>query len=208
MSGEPTAPSSRPAVRMHQTHDASGAPASAEYLEHLPPAPLPITVGSTAMRFLSALNPSRSDREFVYFYTDPTRGSGWLELEGFRPGDADRVQELVRMEEIVRVVGAEPRKNADLAVGRALVLRANNPWVIITYATLIIGLGVWLLATSVLNPTSPAAAGVGLFFAIAFIILGGVLAFLTQKRVGWWHRARAEARRGGEKMPPDLVVWS
>ena len=160
------------------------------------------------MRFLAPLNPSRTDREFAYYYSDPARGSGWLELEGFTPGDAERVQELVRMEEIVRVIGPEPRKNADLAVGRALLLRANNPWVIIAYATVIIGVGLWVLAGTVLNPSNLAAAGVGLFFAIAFIVLGGILVFLTQRRVGWWHRARAEARRGGESMPPDLVVWS
>ncbi|MCU1447078.1 MAG: hypothetical protein JWP54_2736 [Cryobacterium sp.] len=112
---------------MHQSHDAAGVPAPAEFLEHLPPAPLPITVGSSAMRFLAPLTPSRTDRKFAYFYSDPARGSGWLELEGFRPSDAERIHELVRMEEIVRVVGAEPRKNADVAYGNALIFGSNNP---------------------------------------------------------------------------------
>jgi hypothetical protein len=205
MSEEPTARANRPAIRMHQTHDASGVPAPAEFLEHLPTPEFIITIGSATMRFLSPLNPSRSDRDFVYFYSDPARGSGWLELEGFSPADARRVQELVRMEEIVRVVGPEPRKNVDLAVGRPLLIRANNPWIIIAYGTAIIGLGLWVF---VQVNDRPALFGVGLFFSIVFVILGGILVFLTQRRVGWWHRARVEARRGGESMPPDLATWS
>jgi hypothetical protein len=157
------------------------------------------------MVFLGPLNVSRSDRPHTYFYSDPARGSGWLEIEGFRPGDADRVHQLVRMEEIVRVVGAEPRKNHDYAFGNALILRANNPWIMIGVGLAIIGFGVWILANLSL---SPAVAGVAAFFAILFIILGGILIFLTRKRVGWWHRARAEVRRTGEPLPSDLAVWS
>ena len=57
MSTAPATEATRPAVRMHQTHDASGAPAPAEFLEILPTNAVTETVGSSAMRFLATLNP-------------------------------------------------------------------------------------------------------------------------------------------------------
>ena len=156
------------------------------------------------MRFLSPLNPSRTDRDFVYYYSDPARGSGWLELEGFKPSDAERIQELVRMEEIVREVGPEPRKNADLAVGNALIVKSNNPWIIITWSSALFGLGIYAL---VWIPTYPDLIVLYAITGGLIMALGLVLGILTARRVPWWHRARRYAVKDGETMPSDLSVW-
>lgn len=206
MSAEPPTGPSRPAVRMHQTHDASGAPAPVEFLEILPTNHITETVGSSAMRFIAPLNPSRSDRENTFFYLDPARGSGWLQLEGFRRGDAERVYDLVRMEEIVRVVGAEPRKNPDYLLGNALVLRANNPWIMIGWAGALFALAVFGLTFIPIHPHLTV-----LYLVVAALLMGGAVTIwilLARARVGWWHRARRYVRQSGETMPPDLRVWS
>ena len=205
MSEESTAPASQPAVRLHQTHDAAGAPAPAEFLEYLPPAPLLVKRGTAAMSFLAPLNPSRTDREFAYFYSDPARGSGWLELEGFGYTNSKRVQENVWMEEIERAVGKQPRRNADTPVPHAFIPRYNNPWIFVAMGAMPFALGAWTLPRLGEQPATAVLAGVvvGLL-----MLLGGTLAFVNlRKRVPWWHRARRYARENGA-MHPDLAVWS
>jgi hypothetical protein len=204
MSGEPTAPASRPAVRLHQTHDAAGTPAPVEFLQILPRAPIQTTVGASAMTFLEPLNVTRSDRPHTYFYDDPERGSGWLEIEGFRPGDADRVHQLVRMEEIVRVVGAEPRKNHDYALGNSVMLRANNPWIMIAVGGMLFFAGVYAL---IYIPVHPDLTVLYLVTAVVLMSLAIALWVLVGRaRVGWWHRARRHVRESGERMPDDLRI--
>jgi hypothetical protein len=198
------APTQR-AVRIHQTHDASGTPAAAEFLEYLPAAPLLIKRGTAAMSFLRPMNPSRSDREFTYFYTDPARGSGWLELEGFGSQDAKRVQENVWMEEIERKVGQQPRRNADTHIPHALAPRFNNPWMFVAMGAMPFVLGAYILPRLNEQPATAVLAGV---IVGVLMILGAVLAFVNlRKRVPWWHRARRYAREHGP-MHPDLEVWS
>jgi hypothetical protein len=205
MSEAPTPVPNQPAVRIHQTHDASGTPAPAEFLEFLPPAPLLITRGSAAMRFLAPMNPSRTDRDFSFFYTDPARGSGWLELVGFARPDAQRVQENVWMEEIERAVGKQPRRNADSHIPHAFAPRYNNPWFFVATGLLPFALGAWVLPRLSEQPATAALAGV---VVGVLMLLGAVLAFVTlRKRVPWWHRARRYARDHGA-MHPDLEVWS
>lgn len=195
----------RPSIRLHQTHDASGTPAPDEFLEILPPAPIHIPTGAFSMRFLAPLNPSRTDRELAYLYSDPTRGSGWLELEGFGDRDARRVQEMVWMEEIERVVGTQPRKNPDTRVPQALAPRYNNPWVYVVWGLLVIGLGLYVFSTRALHPE---AVVFGTVISLLLMTMGATLIVVTaRKRVPWWHRARQHSRQSGE-LHPDLEVWS
>jgi len=206
MSTAPATEATRPAVRMHQTHDASGAPAPAEFLEILPTNAVTETVGSSAMRFLATLNPRRADRENTFFYSDPARGSGWLQIEGFRPSDADRVYQLVRMEEIVRVVGPEPRKNPDYLLGNAFILRSNNPWIMIALGVVIFGLSLYGLSYISVYPHLA-----WLYIGLAAVLMGLAITIwvvLGRQRVGWWHRARRSVRETGETMPDDLRIWS
>ena len=189
---------------MHQTHDASGSPAPTEFLQILPQNHITETVGSSAMKFLAPLNPSRSDREHTYLYTDPLRGSGWLQLEGFRRGDADRVYQLVRMEEIMRVVGPEPRKNPDYLLGNSFIMRANNPWIMNIVGAVLFGLGIYGL---VYIPVYPHLAVLYLVMSAILIALAVAMWILMgRQRVGWWHRARRHVRESGERMPDDLKI--
>lgn len=188
-------------VRIFQTHNAAGAAETAEYVQVIHHRTAN-TLGSDAMVFLRGMNPTQTEHRGVFLYNDPVRGSGWLRLERFASWDADRIQELVRMEEIARVVGQEPLRPADLSFGNALVLRTNNPWVMFTIAavTVLCGVGIFSAIPRV------ASGGTALVIMGILLILVGIAAAVTAAiRLPWWRRARQHARDQGGKMPSDLT---
>lgn len=187
-------------VRIVQTHDASGAPAPAEYLQTVYNVTAS-TLGFDAMTFLRPLSPTRTTDPLVFYYTDPGRGSGWLRLEGFAPEDAQRIHELVQIDEISRVVGSDPTPKDDLTVGRGALLRSNNPW-----AFIVLGAVIALFPAVMWVRSPPAAENVpGYLVMVAImVILGGVLLVYGIIRARWWHRARRYAKETGQTLPPDL----
>ena len=195
-------PVGRNTIRLFQTHDAAGRPAPAEFTQVITHRSVN-TLGSDAMLFLAPLHPRRTAHAGVFTYTDPQRGSGWLRLEEFGRGDADRIQELVHMEEIVAVVGPEPRRNTDLRYGNALVLRTHNPWVMY-------GMGVVSLLCA-LGMISATLRGFSVGETTALVVMGGIfillsLAFFVRAsiRLPWWTRARRYAREHGGVLPADI----
>ncbi|MET0990199.1 MAG: hypothetical protein ABWY54_06100 [Glaciihabitans sp.] len=196
-----TAPVSDNTIRLSQELDAAGRPAPAEFFYQVHHTTAN-TLGSDAMIFLAPLNPRETATPGVFTYTDPQRGSGTARLEGFSLIDAQRIQELVRMQAIEAAVGPEPLKNPDLELGNALVLRSNNPWFFLVFGLIVLGFAIWLLS---------AAAGVGdkgAVYTTMGIILGAgsiVLFVIAAIRAPWWRKARAEARKDGGPLPPDLT---
>jgi len=189
-----------PSILILQTHNAAGQPAPARFEQVVDQRSIN-TLGSDAMDFLRPLNPRQTAVPGVFTYVDPLRGSGELRLQRFSPVDAQRVQELVRMSEISAAVGQEPFKPADIAVGRALVVRTNNPWVLIGFGAVLLVFGVVLLAL---------AGGAGAN-SVAYAIMGALLALVAVAliivglvRAPWWHRARDHARQNGGELPPDI----
>jgi hypothetical protein len=194
----------RNTVRIFQTHNAAGAPAPAEYVRVIHHNSV-ITLGSEAMEFLAPLNPTQTEHPGVFRYTDPANGSGSLRLEEFATSDAARIQELVRMEEINRVVGTEPFRPADLAVGNALVLRTNNPWIMFTFAAVSIGCGCAALTTPFRFPLGTGETTAIVLMSVLLMGLGIVLAVRSTIQLRWWRRARQLARAQGGPMPTDLT---
>ena len=114
--------------------------------------------------------------------------------------------QLVRMEEIVRVVGPEPRKNPDYLLGNAFILRSNNPWIMIALGVVIFGLSLYGLSYISVYPHLA-----WLYIGLAAVLMGLAITIwvvLGRQRVGWWHRARRSVRETGETMPDDLRIWS
>jgi hypothetical protein len=191
----------RNTIRIFQTHNVAGEPATAEYTRVIYHGSVN-TLGSDAMLFLRPLNPRQTEQPGVFYYTDPTHGSGWLRLEHFSTGDATRIQELVRMEEITRVVGKEPLRNADLAIGNAMVVRTNNPWVALTFASVVIVMGI--MTFTAIPRADDWAIAIGIMGAL-LILVGIALVITSSIRLPWWRRARRYVRSKGEKLPPDIT---
>lgn len=153
------------------------------------------------MDFLRPLNPRQTAVPGVFAYVDPLRGSGELRLQAFSPADARRVQELVRMHEISAAVGQEPFKPADIAVGSALVVRTNNPWVLIGFGAVLLTFGIILLSVT---GREEATALVGVIMGVLMVLVAVALIVVGLIRAPWWHRARDYARRNGGELPPDI----
>jgi hypothetical protein len=191
-------------VRIFQTHDASGVPAQAVYVEVISDRSL-TTLASDTVKFLAQLNVTQTEHVGVFRYNDPARGSGWLRLERFRTPDIQRVQELVRMEEITRVIGRQPMRPADSRYGRSMVLPTKNPWAMLAYS--VFG---FLAGIAVFTGGLAAASNLAELIAIGvmgFILLlvSIALAVIGVIRIRWWQRARAYVRQQGTPMPPDLT---
>lgn len=183
-----------------QTHDAEGRVAPARF-EQVVERLSVTTLGSDAMDFIRPLNPRQTSVAGVFDYLDPSRGSGELRLHAFPAADAERVQDLVRMHEISQAVGREPFAPADLAVGRAIVLRTRNPWVLFGFGVVMMIFGILFFALAGgVGANGPVYVIMGVLMtlvALALIAVGLV-------RAPWWHRARDFARQNGGDLPPDI----
>jgi hypothetical protein len=200
-------PAPKPArntVRILQTHNAAGAPAPAEYVRVIHHNSIN-TLGSDAMEFLAPLNPTQTEHPGVFHYNDPAHGSGWLRLEEFPTSDASRIQELVRMAEINRAVGKEPFGTPDLAIGNALVMRTNNPWIMFTIAAVSTLCGLAALTTPFRFPLGTGETIAIVVMSVLLIGLGVLLAVRSAIQLRWWRKARAVARAQGGPMPSDLT---
>jgi TM2 domain-containing membrane protein YozV len=186
-------------IRVVQTHDASGAESPAEF-EQVITNVTASTLGWDAMTFLRPLNPVRTADPLVFTYSDPTRGSGWLRLEGFAPSDATRIHELVQVDEISRAVGADPIPKDDLTLGRGALLRTNNPWFMVVLGIVLALFGFVIFGF----PQGNVDRVVSTVLGVLLLIAGLAVTVVGIIRTIWWHRARAYAKSTGQALPPDL----
>ncbi len=186
-------------VRILQTHDSAGADAPAEY-ERVVTNTTASTLGWDAMTFLRPLTPTRTADPLVFSYVDPEQGSGWLRLEGFAPADVQRIGELVQIEEISRVVGHDRIPKDDLTIGRAALLRTNNPWFMLPLGIVIAVMGV-LVAAFPQNGADPVVSAV---IGIPLVLTGVAVTVVGIIRTIWWQRARNYAIKTGQTLPPEL----
>ena len=192
-------PVERNTIRMFQTHNAQGEPAPAEYVQVIPEGGIH-PLGTHTMRFLAPLSPRQTNNAGVFSYTDPARGAGWLRLEEFSRIDAARIQELVRMEEITAVVGAEPLRNADVRFVNAIAVRSHNPWVIVVFACVLLGFGILLFSSAFSREQTVGYIVLGSLFSL----VAAALFVQASIRLPWWHKARRYARENGGDLPSDL----
>jgi hypothetical protein len=194
----------RNTVRIYQTHNASGSPAQAQFVEVISNASL-TTLASDTVKFLSPLNVTQTEHVGVFTYSDPARGSGWLRLERFRTPDIDRVQDLVRMEEITRVIGRQPLRPADSRYGRSMVLPTKNPWAMLVYSVFGFIAGIAVFGGGLAAASNFAELIAIVVMGFILILVSIALAVIAVIRVRWWERARAYVRQQGIPMPPDLT---
>jgi len=191
--------SDRYRIRLFQTHNASGSAEPVEFTETIRPGIL-YTVASDTMIFLGPLTPTQTATPGVFFYTDPARGRGWLQLENFGTGNTARIQEYVQMAEIERALGRQPLRAKDIAYGNSQVLRSNNPYFFFGFGIVLLGLVIFMLT----NAHSSIPLGLIIGTVGLFLVLSAVLFVYGAIKVTWWHNARRYARKNFGTLPSDL----
>ena len=198
-------------IDIYQTHDLNGEPAPQQFrevLEHK----LGVPESEMFRRCLSPLRPSlivplgtadpyATDSSKSYHYSDPLRGSGWLRVNFFEQHTGYRVDELVKMEEIKRTVGPDPRRIVqDINQGLFLFIRAASPWVQIAMG-LFLCVFVPLIMLVIRNPYTAGSRGpddtslvvVTTVFMVLFMALGAFVGWVGASRLSWWMKARSHA---------------
>ena len=200
-----------PAFLIHQTHDAAGAPAPAEYRRDFPARLLPVR---ELYGFLATLNPRPTSEPGLFLYADAGVGSGTVHAVGFGYSDARSIQGYAVMREIDAAIGIAqpPRWDGSPAVLAHRRLY-RNPWIMagITLAFGLAFLGILIFCVARLSlgfgpyiATDLAAAA----FSLLFIALAVIAMRQFVRRIRWWSPARAHALSTGRPVPPDLELFN
>lgn len=192
---------------VHQTHDAAGQPAPAEYALDV----IDRAGRATSENLLDALRPlapRETGRSGSYWYRD-ARGVGWIEVTGVGTIALRELDDAIRTIEIGENLG-EPEvfRQENLGFGSAIVPRTTNP-----YFLMLVGAGfplffIGFLIRAVMIGEEPAVFA---FLGIMLAIVGPIGVWLIvqgARRRSWWHRAREEARRMGRTLPEQLRIWN
>jgi hypothetical protein len=184
--------------------------ASAEFVQTIVPKssqPVP----EALREFMLPLRSSRTSRSGVYFYDDPERGAGRLEVVGVSGYDLPRVDEMVHLMEINRKLGIEDPARVPDAPGwtTAFVISNRSPWIRILVGLFFLAVGVGMLTLTLAFPAIDAFTRIGMPILCSVVILGGLWSLWSDaRRLPWWMKARAQAKRDGGRLPEELRVWS
>jgi hypothetical protein len=200
-----------PAFLIHQTHDASGAPARAEYVRDFPARLLPVR---ELYDFLATLNLRPTNEPGLFSYADPRVGRGTVHAVGFGYSDAKGIQNYAVMRDIDAAIGIAqpPRWDGSQAVLAHRRLY-RNPWIMagITLAFGLAFLGILIFCAARLSlgvgpyvATDIAAA----LFSLLFVVVAVIAMFQFVRRIRWWTPARAYALSTGRPVPPDLELFT
>ncbi|QIK63857.1 hypothetical protein G7068_12130 [Leucobacter viscericola] len=197
-------------LRIFQTHDAAGEPAPAEFVQTIVPKnsqPEP----EALREFMLPLRPSRTSRSGVYFYDDPARGSGRLKVVGASGFDLPRVDEMVHLMEINRKIGMEDPARVPDVPGWVVpfVISNRSPWIRILIGLFFLFPVSLMLSVPLLVPEFSLFTKIGSLILGFALLVGLVWSFWTNvRRLPWWVKARAQAKRDGGPLPEELRVWS
>jgi len=200
-----------PAFLLHQTHDASGAPAPAEFVRDFPGSVLPVR---ELYDFLATLNLRPTTEPGLFAYADARVGRGTVHAVGFGYSDATAIQNYAVMREIDAAIGIAqpPRWNGSPAVlaHRRLF---RNPW-IMAGLTLAFGLGflgllIFCVARLSLGIGPNVATDIAAaLFSLLFVVVAVIALIQFVGRIRWWSPARAYALSTGRPVPPDLELFN
>lgn len=195
-------------IRFLQTKNADGESAQSEYVQEIFYEGLR-SVAESAFDNLKHLRPRETDHPGIFQYVDSKRGSGTFRIEHFNPLDADKLRQLLRMQEISDAIGKkDPHRSEELSFGASVVPRTSNPFFQITLGVVSIGISAWGIAIMV----NSFDGTVGYYFAfgvlVALCLFGILILWVGAKRVRWWTAMRAEVRRRGVAMPEQLRFWN
>ena len=203
-----------PALLIHQTHDASGAPAPAEYRHDFPNIVVNLLTMQPVYQFLAPLNILPTQWPNVFSYTDPAHGRGLIELWGFDARACKGVADYGVMREIDAAIGmSEPSRWDGRQPGFGQPRPFKNPWIMSTLAVGItlfgIGLALFSFVLEILDPVrNDATLVLGVVFGAVFVGLGILLLVMHGRRIAWWTRARAYLRSTGREIPEDLHLFN
>ena len=194
-------------VLVHQTHDPQGVPAPAEYVIDRD-VQLARAVSETVLDAIRPLTPRETGRPGVYAYRD-ARGSGWLEITGVSQISIGEIDDAVRTLEIEERLGEpEVGRLENLGFGTTMIPRTTNPYFLMAVGAIIPLFFIVFLVRAVLIGEE---VGIFIFLGLMLALAGPVGVWLIvqgARRRGWWHRARAEARRMGRTLPEHLEIWN
>ena len=199
-----------PAFLIHQTHDASGAPAPAEYRREFPSGLVSMLTMQPVYHFLAPLNVLPTGQPGFFSYSDPAVGRGTMHAVGFDQYAGRGIENYVLTREIDAAIGiSEPTRWDGRQSGLGSPRPFKNPWISTAGAVAIIlaslGFAAYALLLELLDPVrADAVLVVSLVFAFIFIGLGTVLLIQHVPRIRWWMRARAYLRSTGRAIPDDL----
>jgi hypothetical protein len=195
-------------IRLFQTTNVAGEPAADEFVREVRYEGLR-SLTETVMDFLRPLSPRETEHPGVFWYTDPSSGSGWLRMEQFRAVNVDEVTQAVRVLQIDAAIGqSEPVRQEVLSFGNAVVNRTTNPYFKILFGVAVLALMAFAVVRMV--QTGGGSAGTVVVIVILAAVSVPCIVLIVQglRRRAWWHRARAEARRQGVSLPDQLKTWN
>lgn len=194
-----------PAVRIFQELDASGAPSPIEFLQPIP-SRFPRTSAQVVFEYLQRLQLARTERNGVYRYSDPGRGSGWLRVEGVGPILLDDLERQVEVLVVSQRIGASDPHQQPEFFGQSTVIRSSNPHIQIGIGVVLATTGALLVFAAFASRAPIAAMIVLLVFGVLIFAGATAVIIVGARRLAWWRRARADVRARGERMPEHLRI--
>lgn len=161
------------------------------------------------MDVLRPLSPRETDRVDVYAIDDPARGAGTAELLHVSKGYRAEVRDAVRTMEIAALMG-EPEvfRQEVLGVDQIMRPRTTNPYFLMVTGSVFVVATSGFLLSAITRDLGVIITSMMAILVLVGVPIGGWLFVSGLRRLGWWHRARATARRHGRPLPAQLRVWN
>lgn len=204
-----------PGLRITQHFDAAGNPAYEVHLRDLSNEMrglIPYEPYEGALQVLDALNatPLEDRRLGVFAYTDPGRGSGFIEMLGFDQHACETILDVFRVRERSAQLGiADPVKRRRDRVGTIPGSSYGRNPVLMTVLTALSAV-MALCVSALFVCVSPLVPELQVFLVVlSLCMLAGAVSQLWPlvrhaRRIPWWRRMRASFEQSGEPLPREL----
>ena len=198
-------------IEITRTHLPSGAPAPLTEVHEVHPRNSWQTVPDAVEEWIRPFHPSRTSRSCVYLFDSPELGRGRLVVHDLGIIYRSRMDEKVQMLEVERALGQrQPAKLSDtLPWMYAVRVQVRNPYMQIVFGLIATAVGCLPLHNIFFASDMGAMSNVYFFILGITLVLFGFVGLVCRGlyRMRWWHRARAEVKRRGDKMPEDLQLF-
>ncbi len=168
-------------------------------------------IAESVFEAVKHLDVKETDTPGVFNYTHPTDGSGTVTLKDFYRSDIELATDLLRLMMISKSLGmSDPNRSPETTGFNLTQLRTTNPFFQMLLGAVSIVMGVAMFVVVMTDATIPG----GLFVVLttlAVVMMGAglyILAWFGARRLLWWFKARAEARRINVPLPRQLRFWN
>ena len=203
----------RRTIEIHQQFGAAGEP-EPEHFRRVFEDSITLPAVSLVIDFLVRMNAVTTGRPGEFSYTDPERGSGTIQCDGWPNEDVERIDDYFLVKQLGPELGLRrvPMQWVDPTTYAHLPTPTRNPIAMLVFG----GVGtiamVVVAAASAWGPLAP-AADTGAFVwttPLLFLAIGAlffVIVVQHARRLRWWLRARSLVRSRGQRMPRGLRVF-